>query len=248
MPAMTVPSRQTLDEVPARAFKFVMGYAESLAARVALAQKGFDAEEHAYAWSRLQQLGQMPNGQLELDKVVRDAVLEIDNWDNPNFEAIRMCLERGFGPQSAFLFENLQPAEGSQAVLGVETLLDRLDALESGVGRAETHEADLAALALLGKRGYTKAELTRLRGLVKATKATAVPTPLVSDEQRVQILLELYQWLSDWSAQARLAKLGRASLIRLGLAKRRERGETDVVTEPPVTPGAPGTPGPGTPA
>ncbi|MCC6522378.1 MAG: hypothetical protein IT373_06940, partial [Polyangiaceae bacterium] len=79
------------------------------------------------------------------------------------------------------------------------------------------------------------------------TKATAAPAPVVSDEERVQILVELYQWLSDWGAQARNAKLGRASLIRLGLAKRREKDETDVVPEPPVTPGGPGAPGPGSP-
>ncbi|MBI4954439.1 MAG: hypothetical protein HY908_20610 [Myxococcales bacterium] len=244
MPVVSVPSRQTLDEVPARVFKFIMGYAESLAARVALAQKGFDEAEHAYAWSRLQKLGQMPRGQVLLDKTVREAVLELDTWDNPNFESILRCLERGFPAQAAFLFENLEATEGAGAVLAVETLLDRLDVLESGVGRTDTHEADVAALALLAKRGYPKAELTRLRALVKATKATDAPPPVVSDEERVQILLELYKWLGDWGSQARSAKLGRATLIRLGLAKRRGKDETDVVTDPAVTPV---TPGPGAP-
>jgi uncharacterized membrane protein YgcG len=56
--------------------------------------------------------------------------------------------------------------------------------------------------------------------IAKATTVVAV-APL-SDAQRVTILLELYAWITDWSASAKLVITRRDYLIRLGIAKRRK--------------------------
>ena len=226
-----IPSARTLEGIPARAFTFALGVAQSVPARSALATKGFDNDEHAYAWARLQALGEFGLGLPQIDAQVRDAVVELDAWDEPNFEAIRNALLRDHVEQATFLFDNLEATQGAEAVLGVERLLDRLDLLESGDGREATRDKDLAAIALLAKRGYTRQERHRLRRLVTLTRSVA-PAPKLTDQARQQLLVELYRWLADWSSQARQCITARSTLIRLGLAKRR-RSRRDQIDEAP---------------
>jgi hypothetical protein len=196
--------------------------------------KGFTQAEHDYAWSRLHLLGTLPGAPAAFDGGVRGAIVELDRWDGPNFEAIENCLLRGFPEQAEFVFEGLVAAEGAEAVLGVEILLNRLDALASGEGRdAGTRDADRAALALLEARGYPKAEWERLRALVRVAKSMS-PAPAPDRTSRATAQLELYRWFSEWSAHARNAGLGRSALIGLGLAVRR-RAAGEEPDEPPPT-------------
>jgi len=234
MATREIPGQQTLDETPTRVFKFLIGLAQSVPARAALTAKGFTQAEHDYAWSRLKALGTLPGLPAALDGEVRSAVVELDGWDGPNFEAIESTLLRQFPAQAAFVFEGLTAAEGAQAVLGVEKLLSRLDALETGQGRANTREDDQRALAVLADRGYPKAERERLQTLVNVAK-TIKPAPPVNDETTRTLQLELYRWLSEWSAHARNAPLGRSTLIALGLAERRKKAEEPA---PPPVPAA----------
>ena len=69
------------------------------------------------------------------------------------------------------MLKDLSVQQGSPSVVAVETLLDRLDQLESGQGRPKSeHKSDLAAFALLAKRGYPSEERARVRKLASRKK------------------------------------------------------------------------------
>jgi hypothetical protein len=231
-----VPGQQTLDDVPTRVFRFLIGIAKSVPARAALQAKGFTQAEHDYAWSRLQSLGSLPGAPAVLDAAVRNAIVELDGWDGPHFEAIENSLLRNFPEQAQFVFEGLTASDGAEAVLGVEKLLTRLEALESGTGRGPaTRDADRAAIDLLGSRGYPKTERDRLRSLVTVAKSVpAVPTADRTKRDATQ--LELYRWFLEWGAHARNAGLGRAALIGLGLAERRKKADDNAPDVPLPSP------------
>ena len=224
MPEQAGPSRQTLEEVPGRAFIFVIAVAETPAISAALTTKGYSEQEHQYAWARLTRLAVVTPtpSTTTLDRPVRDAVVELDNWDEPNFACIKATLTRLHPEQAKFVFNDLEPKQGREAVLSVSTLLDRLDALESSPDRQGTRAADLAALETLATRGYTKAERDRLRALVNLAQRVVL-TPPPSTDEREQILRDLHAWLTDWATAARTVITRRDYLIRLGLAKRRKR-------------------------
>ena len=93
--------------------------------------------------------------------------------------------------------------------------------LEEGGGPG-TEAENVSAMALLAKRGYTPEERTRLRELIETTR-TIAPKPRLSEDDRGELLLQLYRWLTDWSAQAKQCIHSRPTLIRLGLARRRRR-------------------------
>jgi phosphatidylinositol phospholipase C delta len=67
--------------------------------------------------------------------------VEIDAWDEPNYAVIRAVLENHHPEVVDFLFDNLTPKQGPEAVVGVSTFLDRLDALESSPERKATRKA-----------------------------------------------------------------------------------------------------------
>ena len=227
-----IPGHQTLDEAPNRVFRFLIGLAKSIPARAALQAKGFTQAEHDYAWTRLQSLGSLPGLPAVLDAAVRNAIVELDGWDGPNFEAIENSLLRNFPEQAQFVFEGLSASEGAEAVLGVEKLLARLDALENGTGRDPAkREADRAAIELLATRGYSKVERERLRALVQVAKSVP-PPPIVDRSTREVTQLELYRWFLEWSAHARNSDLGRSALIGLGLAERRKKADDGAPDDP----------------
>jgi hypothetical protein len=206
--------------------------------RASLMARGYTQEDHDYAFSRLTKLGQIPVvGESLADSQVKNAVIELDAWDEPNMACMQATLDRLHPQQGAFVFENLAPSQGKAAVVGVETLLDRLDRLENGTGRDKSvHKADLAAIATLAKRGYDKRERARLRELVGVAKTVVEAVPLSSDE-RTDTLLELYGWLNDWATQTRAAVSKRSHLITLGLAKRKQaKGEVTPIVQEPIKP------------
>jgi hypothetical protein len=249
MPGVIGPSRRTLDDVPQRVFTFVLAVVEVPAIRAALATKGYTAEEHAYAWERLARLAIVgpKSAPVLVNRVARDAVDELNAWDEPNFACIKATLDRLHPEQSAFVFHNLEPKQGPEAVLGVGLLLDRLDDLENSPDRLATRDQDHAALATLAQRGYTAQERARLRELVNLTKNVAGSVAPLSNEERTVIVEQLYAWLTDWSTYAKTVITRRDHLIRLGLAKRKKgagkrkdgNGTTDSTGSVPA--GAPGT-------
>ena len=216
-----IPSRQVLDAIPGRILTFIIGVGKYIVVRTALQEAGYGQEEHDYAWSRLMRLGTLASAASPTkDAPVAAAVRELDAWDDDNYPSILRTLERDHAAQAEFLFENLEVKQGSESVLGVATLLGRLEALESGEGRPKAaRKQDLAALELLSKRGYTKAERARLAALVVTAKTVVAVEP-ISDEERTTILLELYRWFNDWSAQAKRLLKKKQHRIALGIASR----------------------------
>jgi hypothetical protein len=63
------------------------------------------------------------------------------------------------------VFAGLQPAQGPAAVLGVATLLDRLDQLEAGT-RPGANAGDKAVLVTLAARQFGPQQRAHLRSLV----------------------------------------------------------------------------------
>ena len=234
MPEPNKPSRQTLDNISARVISFLFATARFPLIATLLAERGYSAEAHDYAWSRLARLGELPKAEMPgADKVVRAALAELDDWDERNFELIRVTLSFGHPTVVEALFRDLEPQQGPQAAHGVGVLLDRL-------ARMETSEdpEEVAAVALLGKHGYSQKERARLGALVQLTKGFSVP-PVVDDAERETILLELYRWHTMWSAYARNTITRRDHLIALGLASRRKNVAQEGEESSPPEEGAP---------
>lgn len=230
------PSRQVLDGIAARVLTFLIAVGKSFPIRAALASRGYTEAQHEEAWGYLKKLAVFPAGALPtIDKVVRDAILEVDAWDEPNYAVLRAVLENHHPEVVGFLFDRLSAKQGAEAVVGVSMLLDRFDALESAPERQATRAADHAALETLAARGYTKEERARLRGLVVTTQTMVVLQP-ISDAEREATLLKLYTWHNEWSTIARLVLTRRDHQISVGIAKRRKAKKEDVSAPPPPPP------------
>lgn len=228
MPPTPQPSRQVLEEIPTRSLKFLSALSKSSIIHAALAARGYTEPDHQEGWELLLQVTgfRRPAVAVAESTAARDAAVEIDAWDEPNFRLIRAALDRRHPEQSLFVFEGLTASTGAGAVLGVATLLDRLDALEKSPERKATRKADQAALDTLTKRGIPTAERARLRALVTtamtAAKAEEDASDAADDGVPNEALLKLHAWYGEWSEVARAVIKRRDHLIRLGLAKRKK--------------------------
>jgi hypothetical protein len=233
------PSDSVLADAPGRVLKFLSGAGRSKRIRAILAARGFGSEDIAEGWSYLHEYSGYQKDDIDvLDTDVDSAIRELDQWDEPNFEIIRVTLERRFPEQAAYVFNNLRASTGAGAVLSVSILLDRLDDLESSPAREPTRKTDHAALEVLEKKGYGREERKRLRGLgKKASSPKAVaPAPEVADDGKAT-LLKLHGWWAEHGTTARVAITRRDDLITLGLAKRRTpRGDEVEEIEPIAAP------------
>ena len=227
------PSRQVLEELPARALKFLSALSKSSVIHAALAARGYEEGDHQEGWELLLQVTgfRRPAAPVAESPAARDAAAELDAWDEPNFRLIRATLDRRYPEQSLFVFEGLTPSKGDGAVPGVATLLDRLDALETSPTRKATRKADHAALAMLTKRGLSADERARLRALVNTATAAAKASEGASDAAEEapsnEAVLKLYAWYGEWSEVARAVIKRRDHLIRLGLAKRKKAAKAE---------------------
>jgi hypothetical protein len=228
MPPTPSPSRQVLEELPTRSLKFLSALSKSAIIHAALAARGYTEPDHQEGWELLLQVTgfRRPRAAAPESTSARDAAVEIDAWDEPNFRLIRAALDRRHPEQSLFVFEGLAASTGDGAVIGVATLLDRLDALEKSPERKATRKADHAALATLTKRGIGEAERARLRALV-VTATTAAKTDddasdAADEAPSNEALMKLHAWYGEWSEVARAVIKRRDHLIRLGLAKRKK--------------------------
>jgi len=229
------PSRQTLEKTPERALTFLSALGRSTSISTRMARYGYNQAEHDEGWRLLKATGgEMPEATTEApSSTAREAISELDQWDEPWFAITRSALARHHPEYIEFMFgDDLQAVEGSGAVLAVETYLDRLDALESDPDRADSRDADLAVLATLAQRGVTEAQRAQLRGLIEQAKTLPEsPSPeelqqaaearSAAAEAHLKRLHDLYLWYKDWSSVARNAINRRDQLIRLGLANRR---------------------------
>jgi hypothetical protein len=100
----------------------------------------------------------------------------------------------------------------------VKTLLDRLDALGSSPERKATRKADHAALSQLEKKGYTKEERNRLRGLIEAAERVAdtrAPLPVPGEET----VTEAPDWTRAKVAGTCLAKRSKSIKVNQSRSK-----------------------------
>jgi hypothetical protein len=229
-PAIEV-SATTLEEAPRRTLTFLLGVSRSEVIRALLAESGYDADTHAEGWVKLQAVGgHAPGGGLPpINKETSEAVKTLDQWDEGGFQLLELAWQHRYPEQLAFVLSGgLHAESGNASVMSVATLLSRLDELESSPSRKDSHEQDVAALALLARRGISKAERKRLAELVATARSFRTPEApklTVSPEEHHAALLALYVWLTEWSGIARLKIKRRDHLILLGLAKRRSKKE-----------------------
>ena len=167
-----------------------------------------------------------PDKDTDAARQARAAIAELDAWDEPNFARYQAALGRRFPSAATYVFKDLSPSRGSQAVQGVALFLARLNALESGSdpARADTRAADQEAIALLATRGLDAAERQRLSDLVEValgpTPALDPATTQPAANARREALLKLKLWYNEWATVAHATIHKRSHLIRLGLATR----------------------------
>jgi hypothetical protein len=224
------PSESVLEQTPGRTLTFLRGLTKSRVLYAQLAAAGYTADDHQEGWQLLfKASGDVPTEPPPriVSTPAFDALTELDAWDESGFARIRAALDRLHPHQAKFVFAGpLTASTGASAVVGIRTLLDRLDALESGKGRDKSDQkGDAAAIATLEKRGITKAERKRLRALVDAARDVGEVEPetllAVPDPSHTKDLVKLYAWYKDWSTTSHSVIKKRASLIMLGLAKRK---------------------------
>lgn len=237
---MTTPtmirSQQVLERTPNRALTFLRG-AQFKPIRAALQRAGFRKKDHDEGWKLVMRACgfDMTVSNEAMPDQVADAIKELDAWDEGGFRRARAALQRLHPEQCELVFAGLAASQGMQAVVGIITFLDRLDALESSPDRKATRKADQAALDTLEVRGLGVEERKRLRKLVKIVQSSPDLLLEESDEaearaevDRIEALNALRAWFEDWTDTARAVVTRRDYLIRLGLAKRKGNKIEDV--------------------
>jgi hypothetical protein len=212
--------QQQLEATPGRAILFLRAIATNQAIRFPMADVGYTEAEQTEGWRLLldatgyaAQITGSPS-----DQAARQAIAELDNWDEGGFRRIHAALERLHPEQDKFVFAGLSPSRGPTAVVGVAKLLERLDQLEQGGNE------DRSAIATLEKRGIDANLRAHLRGLVTTAQAASpmdLPSDAPSADTQQMALEALHNWYRDWSETARAVIRRRDHLILMGLAKRR---------------------------
>lgn len=245
--AVATVGRETLEEAPARALKFLRGVGTSLSIRAALAARGYTAHDHDEGWTLLHAASgysSAPDPFDGIDAGVRDAIRALDAWDEDGFRIVRATLERRFPLLAASILDGIGPSTGPASIVGVATLLERLDGLEKSKDK-NAH----AALALLAKRGIDDGERTRLGALVTQAQ-TATPFDGVgassaaaereaAEADHVTTLTALRAWYEEWSNIARASVKRRDRLILLGLAQRKPSTRKGAAPSAPAAPSVP---------
>lgn len=251
----TAPGPQALEKTPQRAVTFLSAVGTQPAIRAALDRAGYTQRDHADGWALLFRISGAAPAAAATPEVntVQQAVREIEDWQGPGFLRARAALRHHHPAQEQFVFADLVPGRGGEAVAAMALFLDRLEMLQSSGERKATRKADHAALETLAQRGITKKVCEYLREqlvLASVEASSAAPeVPAPSPTKRTEDLVALYAWLQDWSDTARAVITRRDHLIRLGIAKRRARRTGQTPAAPPVAPAAPaGNAGPAGPA
>ncbi len=243
---LPAPTRTVLDGTPQRVVTFLGALGMQPAIMAALQAAGYSQRDHDKAWSLLATvLGYTEAGPPAPENAAVQAIHAIDDWEAGGFVRAEAALKHHHPEQARFVFDGLTAARGPASVAAMVVFLDRLDALERGPARKATRKADHAALATLAVRGIDASERQRLRELVATASAfTLAPVPpstyvTAAQERRSAALLALYRWHEDWSSTARVVVTRRRDLIRLGLAKPRQKKAAATTPPTPITPPAP---------
>ncbi len=252
-----VPQIQTLNETPKRVLAFLTALGTQFTLRALMKSHGYTQDDHLEGWRLLiKASGSGPEGFAPLRAAAADAIAELDAWDEVGFHKAHAALRRRHPVQAAFVFNDLAPSQGREAVLGVIRFLDRLDALENDPNRAGTRDEDKKALESLAQRGFDATERARLRDLVELAQSEPEISvdPNSAAATRVKDLADLYAWYAEWTEVARAVVPRRADRLAIGIARKKrssrddEEEETDEPEDtqpvPAVTQPAPAVTGP----
>jgi hypothetical protein len=219
-PQRLTVSKETLEATPARAVRLIQGIGSSLLVRALLLPHGFTRADLEEGWSLLRDACGVSDAETEVDPAAAaEAVRTVDEWDERGFTIVRATISHRYPQQASFLLAGLDAAEGSAAAVGVASLLDRLDALESDPRREETRDDDLAALSLLAQRGLDQAERDRLRAhidTVRRALGSSDGSTRTEEGNQLARLTRLRAWYDEWVAVCRVA-LRSELLKRVGL-------------------------------
>lgn len=244
VPVLYTPGIRTLENVAARALKFLAGSNRNLEIKGLLLAAGFDHAARTAGWTHLHLLVTTDNaGQpvIIYDPAVVGAIKHLDQFDTHYLPIVHVTLLYNDPQSHDVVFEGgLAAADGPESVLVSRKLLDRVDTLPQ------------AAQDLLAKRGLTAAVRQQARGWLATVEGVDVagvavePGPEeLADEGAEEAAEEagpvdrawhtaavtLWRWLDEWTTIARRVLTRREHLIQLGLAQRKAPASTG--TPPP---------------
>jgi hypothetical protein len=152
-----------------------------------------------------------------------ELIARFDAFENKWFPIVKASLGRHFPELAQHVFYKLRQTEGLEVVLGVMTLLERVEQLERGDG---VYAKDgPAARALLATRGFTAQVVAETRALLASIgEMESVPPAPVEPDARKVAEDALWAWYLEWSAIVRSSVTDRSALRRLGFLKKSRRG------------------------
>ncbi len=223
--------RRTLETMPERVLRLLRSIAGESAIREPLAEHGWSEADHHEGWRLLHAAAgyRAPDGEADRsDDDVRAAISELGTIDEKIFRIASATLSRRFPEQAAFLLGGIGPGRGAAAVLALDILLERIDALAERAHAGGVASDDHRAIEILERRILAANERDRLRGLLAIAKRSS---PVADDgerreqrtRERVEALGRLRDWYGEWAEIAHAAIGRRDLLIRMGLAEQRKR-------------------------
>lgn len=226
-------SDEVLEETPARATKLLTGMARNSVVRTLMAQGGMKDSDASEGRSLLMAcLGASevsPQTDTDDARARREAVAELDAWDEPNFARYQAALRRHHRAAGEHVFRGLTAATGAAAVQSVATFLTRVDQVTSGAVEGISAADGKKIAAFLSGRGLNDGERKRLAKLVHLALGPGEMLPEAdpsSTEARRAKLVALREWYNDWVSVARAEVKRRDHLLLLGLAQRKAKKKT----------------------
>ncbi len=218
---------------PRRALTFTLGLSDPHI-WLKLTPYGLDQAEIAKGTERLNAL---TTARLAIKPAYDANVLAtLDAWENHWFPIVEVVLRTNYPDVHAVVFLNLTQTSGVDVIVGVRTLLDRLDLVAKPVEDGG-HAQGPAAIALLEKRGFKSPVRLEARGLL--AQVGTVPADLadvapVDAEAIAKAEQDLWNWYLEWSGIARTVIRDRTLLRKLGFLRRVRRPdgrEEDVLVD-----------------
>lgn len=159
---------------------------------------------------------------------------KIDGWENRWFPIVEVVLRTNYPDVHAVVFRNLTQTSGSDVIVSVPTLLDRLDAIAKPVEEGGL-ERGREARARLEKRGLTEEVVAEARALIArvgTVPATRDPLARKTPEAVLEAEERAWNWYLEWSGIARVVLSDRRILRSLGFlrsVRRTDGTEVDVI-------------------
>jgi hypothetical protein len=212
----------------------------------ALRRHGFREKDRLEGHRLLRALTDGVLAEEEVSPSAPDASLlhRLDEWENQWYPIIEASLRYRFPEAHAFLFRNLRQTAGPELIVGLGTLLSRLDELASEAPRGKE------ARALLVERGLTDRVLDIARAALSEVDEDppVVTTHGISDEALKEREDAMWHWYLEWSTIARQSITDRRLLRALGFLSHTGAGaaegvdddeadETETEAEPPPVKG-----------